>query len=115
MNRTHRIPLLIAGGGIGGLAAALAVSRAGKSVHVLEKAEQFSEIGAGLQLAPNATRMLDRLSILDEIRGSAIFPRRLVMMDAVTGRPITSLDLGDKFLERFQYPYILMHRGDLLT
>ena len=72
-----RIPLLIVGGGIGGLAAALAVSRAGQRTHVLEKSERFAEIGAGLQLAPNATRMLDRLGVLEEIRRHAIFPQRL--------------------------------------
>ncbi|PWT97171.1 MAG: 3-hydroxybenzoate 6-hydroxylase [Terriglobia bacterium] len=112
---SERIPLLIAGGGIGGLAAALAASRAGLSAHVLEKSAEFAEIGAGLQLAPNATRMLDRLGILEVILTQAVFPRRLVMMDAVTGKHITSLDLGSKFLEHFGYPYILMHRGDLLA
>ena len=115
MSETARIPLLIVGGGIGGLAAALAVSRAGQRAHVLEKSEQFAEIGAGLQLAPNATRMLDRLGVLQKIRRHAIFPERLVMMDAVSGKHITSLDLGEKFLAHFGYPYILMHRGDLLA
>ncbi len=115
MSRAGNIPLLIAGGGIGGLAAALAASRAGRPVHVLEKAEQFAEIGAGLQLALNATRMLDRLGILDEIRRHAFFPHKLVMMDAVSGRHITSLDLGEKFLAHFGHPYLVMHRGDLLA
>jgi salicylate hydroxylase len=109
-----RIPILIAGGGIGGLAAALSISRAGLPVHVLEKAAHFSEIGAGLQLAPNATRMLDRLGILGTVRQHATFPERLVMMDAVSAEPITSLDLGPKFLRHFGFPYILMHRGELL-
>jgi 2-polyprenyl-6-methoxyphenol hydroxylase-like FAD-dependent oxidoreductase len=115
MHPGSRIPLLIVGGGIGGLAAALAVSKAGQPAHVLERSQQFSEIGAGLQLASNATRVLDRLGLLPEIRRHAIFPEQLVMMDAVSGRRITSLDLGKKFLERFGYPYILMHRGDLLA
>ena len=105
---------MIVGGGIGGLGAALAISRAGLPVHVLEKAEEFAEIGAGLQLAPNAMRMLDRLGILNEIRRHAVLPQRLVMMDAVSGQHITSLDLGPKFLEHFGYPYIVMHRGDLV-
>ncbi len=115
MTRLGRIPLLIIGGGIGGLATALAASRAGYPAHVIEKAEEFTEIGAGLQLAPNATRMLDRLGIWEPIREHAIFPKRLILMDAVSGRHITSLDLGKKFLDHFGYPYIVMHRGDLLT
>lgn len=114
MARTDRIPLLIIGGGIGGLATALAVSRAGYPAHVIEKAEQFAELGAGLQLAPNATRVLDRLGILDEIKNHAMFPKKLVMMDAVSGKSITVVDLGRKFLDHFGYPYLVMHRVDLL-
>jgi 2-polyprenyl-6-methoxyphenol hydroxylase-like FAD-dependent oxidoreductase len=113
--RPGRIPFLIVGGGIGGLATALAASRAGYPAHVIEKAEEFTEIGAVLQLAPNATRMLDRLGIWEEIRKRAIFPKRLVLMDALSGRPITSLNLGEKFLNHFGHPYIVMHRGDLLS
>jgi len=114
MGQSGRIPFLIAGGGIGGLATALAVSRAGYPAHVLERAEEFAEIGAGLQLAPNATRMLDRLGVWEKIRQHAIYPKRLIMMDAVSGRQITALDVGAKFVEHFGYPYIVMHRGDLL-
>jgi 2-polyprenyl-6-methoxyphenol hydroxylase-like FAD-dependent oxidoreductase len=109
-----RIPLLVIGGGIGGLATALAAAQAGKSVHVLEKSAEFAEFGAGLQLAPNATRVLDGLGILERIKKGATFPKRLVMMDAVSGKEITALDLGPKFLKHFGYPYIVMHRGDLL-
>jgi len=112
--RSGRIPFLIVGGGIGGLATALAVSRAGFPAHVIEKSEEFAEIGAGLQLAANATRMLDRLGILGEIKKRANFPKRLVLMDAVSGKPITTLNVGEKFLAHFGYPYIVMHRGDLL-
>jgi 2-polyprenyl-6-methoxyphenol hydroxylase-like FAD-dependent oxidoreductase len=114
VRRSSKIPLLIVGGGIGGLATALAVSRQGYPAHVIEKAEEFGEIGAGLQLAPNATRVLARLGILDEIRKHAIFPKQLIMMDAVSGRPVTTLDLGRKFLDHYGYPYLVMHRGDLL-
>ena len=110
-----RIPLLIIGGGIGGLATALAVSQAGHTAHVIEKAADFAEIGAGLQIAPNATRMLDRLGILSEIKKHATFPKRLVLMNAVSGQEITAVDLGGKFLKQFEYPYVVMHRGDLLT
>ena len=109
-----RIPLLIAGGGIGGLGAALALSRHGRPAHVLEKAPQFAEIGAGLQLAPNATGMLHRLGILDRVLEQAVRPRRLIMRDAFSGDRITELDVGPAFLAHFRYPYIVMHRADLL-
>src|SRR5882672_566962 len=109
------VSLLIVGGGIGGLAAALAAARAGRRVHLIEKSPEFTEIGAGLQLAPNATRVLDRLGILEDVLQAATFPRRLVMMDAITGGELTSLDLGPKFLAHYGHPYIVMHRGDLLA
>src|SRR5678816_3435267 len=102
-----KAPLLIVGGGIGGLATALAAARAGRRVHVIEKSPEFTEIGAGLQLAPNATRMLDRVGVLDDVLKLATFPRNLVMMDAVTGLPLTRLDLGEAFRTHYGYPYIL--------
>ena len=86
----RNIPLLIVGGGIGGLATALAAAQSGRAVHVIEKSPSFAEIGAGLQLAPNATRVLDRLGILEDVVQGATFPRRLVMMDAITGGELTS-------------------------
>lgn len=109
-----RVPLLVVGGGIGGLATALAASNAGRPVHLIEKAREFAEIGAGIQLAPNALRMLDRLGILPEIRKHAIFPTRLVLMDAISGDHIMSFDVGRKFVDHFGYPYIVIHRADLL-
>jgi salicylate hydroxylase len=109
-----RLPLLIAGGGIGGLAAALAVARTGRPVHVLERAAQFDEIGAGLQLAPNASHALARLGVLDGIATFAVFPRRLVWRDARSGAQVTALDLGERFRAHYGHPYVVMHRGDLL-
>jgi salicylate hydroxylase len=108
------LPLLIAGGGIGGLAAALAVARTGRSVRVLERAAQFGEIGAGLQLAPNASHALERLGVLDAIAPYAVFPRRLVWRDARSGEQVTALDLGERFRAHYGHPYVVMHRGDLL-
>ena len=108
------LPLLIAGGGIGGLAAALAVARTGRPVRVLERAAQFGEIGAGLQLAPNASHALARLGVLDAIAPYAVFPRRLVWRDARSGAQVTALDLGDTFRAHYGHPYVVMHRGDLL-
>jgi salicylate hydroxylase len=105
---------LIAGGGIGGLAAALAVARTGRRAHVLEKAPQFGEIGAGLQLAPNASHALERLGVLDAIAPFAVYPKRLLWRDARTGTRVTALDLGARFRAHYGHPYVVMHRGDLL-
>jgi 3-hydroxybenzoate 6-monooxygenase len=110
-----RLPTLVIGGGIGGLTAALALSRQGRRVHVLEKAADFEEIGAGLQLAPNALHVLDRLNVLQDLAKHAVYPSRLVWMDAILGSRITAVDLGDAFRHRYGQPYIVMHRGDLLN
>lgn len=109
-----RAPVLVLGGGIGGLAFALALARRGGRVRVLEKAARFGEIGAGLQLAPNASWALDDLGVLDAIAPLAVFPQRILWMDALSGEEVTSLDLGPPFRERYGYRYIVMHRSDLL-
>jgi 2-polyprenyl-6-methoxyphenol hydroxylase-like FAD-dependent oxidoreductase len=109
------ISTVIVGGGIGGLATALALARAGRAVHVVEKAPEFGEIGAGLQLAPNAMHVLDRLGVAAELAKHAVFPGRLVWMDAIGESEITAVDLGEKFRRRYGQPYIVMHRADLLA
>lgn len=109
-----RVPIVVLGGGIGGLAVALGLARRRFAVRVLEKAPQFGEIGAGLQLAPNASWALDDLGVLDAIAPLAVFPQRIVWMDAISGEQITALDLGAPFVERYGYRYIVMHRSDLL-
>jgi hypothetical protein len=95
---------------IGGLATALAVAKTGRPVHVLEKAPEFAELGAGLQLAPNAVRVLNALGLLDEIEKHAFHPRRLILMDMLSGEEITALELGLRFLERYQFPYLVAPR-----
>jgi len=110
-----RLPTLIVGGGIGGLATALALGRSGREVHVVEKSPEFGEIGAGLQLGPNATSVLERLGLMAEIGDRAVFPSRLVWMDAISADRITAVDLGAGFRRRYGHPYIVMHRGDLLS
>ncbi|MEV4603748.1 FAD-dependent monooxygenase [Amycolatopsis sp. NPDC049253] len=112
---TTPLPTLIVGGGIGGLAAALSVARAGREVHLLERAAEFTEIGAGLQFGPNAIRMLDRLGLLTELLDVAVLPRHGVMRHAITADPLTTLDLGGAFRERYGYPYVVVHRSDLLS
>jgi len=110
-----RLPTIVVGGGIGGLATALALAGTGRAVHVLEKAPEFGEIGAGLQLAPNAMHVLDQLGVMPAISKHAVYPARLVWMDALRAERITEVDLGDAFKRRFGHPYIVMHRGDLLN
>src|ERR1700733_1584727 len=105
---------LILGGGIGGLSAALSLALRGAAVTVLERSKSFAEVGAGIQLAPNAIRILRQLDVLDEIMPNAVMPRRLVLADAVEGRELTSLDLTD-FPARYGAPYLVLHRGDLLS
>jgi 3-hydroxybenzoate 6-monooxygenase len=104
---------VIVGGGIGGLAAAIGLAKIGRPISVLERAPQFGEVGAGLQLGPNASRMLDHLGVIDAVHSSAVFPSRLRMCDIADGRQIAELDLGRTFKERYGYPYVVMHRSDL--
>ncbi|MGW7051111.1 FAD-dependent monooxygenase [Streptomyces sp. NPDC054887] len=106
--------IAVVGGGIGGLAAALATARAGHRVTLVERAARFGEIGAGLQLAPNASLALEELGVLDTVQRSAVAPPRLVMMDALSGEQVTALDLrGDAYTRRFAHPYLVTHRTDL--
>jgi len=107
-------PVIIAGGGIGGLAAALALARKGRAVHVLEQASEFREIGAGIQLGPNAFKMFERLGLTQAIDAVAVYPDNLIMMDAVTGEEVTRVPVRES-RARFGYPYAVIHRGDLLA
>ncbi|GAA1403386.1 3-hydroxybenzoate 6-hydroxylase [Pseudonocardia kongjuensis] len=106
------VDVVVVGGGIGGLGTALALTRSGRSVRVLEQAPAFGEVGAGLQMAPNATRLLRSWGLLDEVIGRGYLPRRLVMRDAVDGSELTHLDLADA-QRRYGAPYVVIHRSDL--
>ncbi|WP_424136576.1 3-hydroxybenzoate 6-monooxygenase [Roseomonas chloroacetimidivorans] len=106
-------PILVAGGGIGGLAAALGLARAGFEVVVLERAPVLAEIGAGIQLGPNAFEAFDHLGIGDTARAMAVYVDRLRLMDALTAEDIASIDLTEPFRRRFGNPYAVVHRGDL--
>ena len=106
-------PILIAGGGIGGLAAALALALKGYASIVLEQAEEFGEIGAGLQLGPNVDRAFERLKVADEMRDIAFYPENLIMMDSVTGEEVMRLPAGEKFRTNFGNRYGVIHRADL--
>ena len=104
--------VVVVGGGIGGLGSALALARAGRQVRVLERASAFGEVGAGLQLAPNATRILRDWGLLDTVIERGALPRRLIMRDAVDGTELSHLDLSDVG-RRYGAPYVVIHRSDL--
>ena len=109
------IDVIVVGGGIGGLASALALASVGKTVRVLERAAEFAEVGAGLQMAPNATRILRQWGLLDKVIEAGVTPGRLVFKDAIDGSVLTSAGLGEAFTARYQAPYVVIHRSDLLT
>ena len=114
MTTTH-FSTLIVGGGIGGLSTALALARTGTPVHVVEQAAEFTELGAGLQIGPNATRALDRLGLLGELSEIAVHPRSAIVRDGLTGDVLTTLDFGPAFLAHYGHPYLVAHRSDVLT
>lgn len=106
-------PWIVVGGGIGGLAAALALARAGYPVKVLEQAHQIAEIGAGIQLGPNAFSAFDALGVGAAARSRAVFAERLTLMDAVDGEEILSIPMGEAFRAHFGNPYAVIHRADI--
>jgi 3-hydroxybenzoate 6-monooxygenase len=113
MAMSRERPILIAGGGIGGLGAAMGLAQKGFSVVVLEKAPALGEIGAGIQLGPNAFHAFDYLGVGEAARAMAVYIEQLRLMDALTGEEITHVDLGERFRARFKNPYAVVHRGDL--
>ncbi len=106
-------PVLVAGGGIGGLAAALALARSGMDVKVLEQASKLGEIGAGIQLGPNALTAFDALGVGEHIRSLAVQTDELIMHDALCGTRIGSIPTGEAFRRRFGNPYAVIHRADM--
>ncbi len=107
------LPVLIAGGGIGGLAAALGLAQEGIASQVLEKADRLGEIGAGIQLGPNAFHAFDALGVGAEARKLAVYIDNLRLMDALTANEIARIPLRDAFRRRFGNPYAVVHRGEL--
>src|SRR5574341_826971 len=109
------LPVVVVGGGIGGLAAALALARKERAVRVFEQGTEFREIGAGIQLGPNVYRMFELLGLTGEIERWSVHPDFLVMMDALTGEEVTRIPVGGAdFRRRFGgYLYGVIHRGDL--
>lgn len=107
------LPVLVAGGGIGGLAAALALVRQGFQVKVLEQAAEIGEIGAGIQLGPNAFHAFDALGVGDKARGRAVYTDYMVMHDAIDEYQVGKIPTGKAFIERFGNPYAVIHRVDV--
>src|SRR3954467_14827692 len=106
-------PILIAGGGIGGLATALGLAQKGFRVIVLERAPVLGEIGAGIQLGPNAFHAFDYLGVGDAARAMAVYVDQLRLMDAMTAEDIATIDLTEPFRQRFGNPYAVVPRGDM--
>lgn len=107
--------VLIAGGGIGGMAAALACARSGWDVRLFERAANFSEVGAGVQLGANVTRVLQNWGLGAGLARYAAYPSRLQVRDVRSGRELGALRLGEHALEKYGAPYATIHRADLHT
>lgn len=104
---------VVAGGGIGGLAAALALSRAGATVRVLERSPELSEVGAGIQLGPNVTRRLLGWDLRGALDDAVAYPDALYTRHAISGKTTARMALGRETRERYGAPYVTVHRGDM--
>lgn len=105
--------IIVAGGGIGGLSAALGLATRGCRVTVLEQADAFGEIGAGIQIGPNAFHAMDWLGVGEAARRKAVYIDKLVMMDGMSGEEIAHIPVDEPFRKRFRNPYAVIHRADL--
>jgi salicylate hydroxylase len=113
MSRPGDTDVVVVGGGIGGLSCAYALASGGHSVRLLERSGEFGEVGAGLQLGPNATRILREWGLLDEVATAGVLPRRLILADGLSGDALVEMDLTDDFRARYGAPYVVVHRSDL--
>ncbi|MGH6859391.1 MAG: FAD-dependent monooxygenase [Phyllobacterium sp.] len=115
--RNRRLPnpdqVIIAGAGIAGLTLALALSAKGIKVQLFEKSDSLAEIGAGVQLSPNATRLLDRLGVLEGLRRTCVEPQAVCLQDGRSGAALLHLPIGAQARQRWGAPYIVCHRADL--
>lgn len=109
---SDKVDVIVVGGGIGGLSNAVALAQAGLKVRVLEQAAEFGEVGAGLQIAPNCTRILEQWGLRDEVVSLGVTPANIIMRDALDGTELSRLDLID-VRERYGSPYVVIHRSDL--
>lgn len=112
-DKQSQLPVLVSGGGIGGLAAALALVRQGFQVQVFEQAPEIGEIGAGIQLGPNAFHAFDALGVGEKARGRAVYTDYMVMHDALDETLVGKIETGEAFRQRFGNPYAVIHRVDV--
>ena len=106
-------PILVAGGGLGGLTTALSLGRKGHHVRVLEQSPTLGAIGYGIQLGPNVFRMFDLLGISEQVKVKSHLVPALLILDALSGDEIIRISTGTAFVERFKHPYVVLHRVDL--
>jgi 3-hydroxybenzoate 6-monooxygenase len=108
-----REPVLIVGGGLGGLTTALALSRRGLAARVIEGAPEFGAVGYGIQFGPNVFHVFDRLGLIEPVLAVADSPAAVLMWDALNGKELVRIPTGSSLRARFKYPYIIVHRIDL--
>jgi salicylate hydroxylase len=113
MARGANEPILISGGGIGGLIAAYCLAHQGFPVRLFEQSAEFKEVGAGIQLGPNIFRVLSKVGLMDAVLADVHRPPAQEMRDALTGKLITRIPLGEEFIARFGQPYAVTHRADI--
>ena len=111
----NQAPVLVVGGGIGGLSMALALSRKGVAVQVLEQAPEFMEIGAGIQLGPNVFRMFEVLGLTEQMFHWCAFPEGLEFRDSITAETIVDMKIDKRFHDKYHAPYGVIHRADMLN
>jgi 3-hydroxybenzoate 6-monooxygenase len=111
----NQAPVLVVGGGIGGLSTALALSRKGVAVQVLEQAPEFMEIGAGIQLGPNVFRMFEVLGLTEQMFHWCAFPEGLEFRDSITAETIVDMKIDKRFHDKYHAPYGVIHRADMLN
>ena len=107
--------IVVIGGGVGGLTAALALGQGGHRVQVLERASRFAQSGPGLRLAPNATAVLARLGLLDQVLELGVRPRLARLRDLGSGADLAQLDLGAPLTARYGAPYVVASHADVLS
>ena len=110
---SHENTVLVIGGGIGGMGCALALTQAGFDVELMEQAPEIGEIGAGIQLGPNAFAAMDALGCGPRARARAVYTDDLIMMDAVDESVVGKISAGEAFRTRFKNPYAVIHRADI--